>query len=81
MVGSYFWQTHTDKLVCAYYDESRKITRLFNWGKLADPLQLEIKPMNERTLTLGEEKKLLEPVTQFGFLTRETSQVSLFLCV
>lgn len=37
------WIAPTEHIVCAYYDESRKINRIFNWGKLDDAEPLEVR--------------------------------------
>jgi len=63
-----FWTAPTGHIVCAFYDESRKVSRIFNWGKLDDPESLSIKPNNERTLKLEKDD---DPVVQFSHMLRD----------
>ncbi|KAI6190827.1 hypothetical protein M3Y97_00160700 [Aphelenchoides bicaudatus] len=76
-VNSYFWQRHQGNLMCSYFDPSRTITRVFNWGKLDDVNGLECKPKGEVPLVLDfSGKRSMEPVKQLGVMQSDRPQSS-----
>jgi hypothetical protein len=60
-----FWVAPTGHIVCSFYEERNKYTRIFNWGKLNE--LLGVKAQNERKLQLGK-----DAVSHYAHFTRKT---------
>jgi len=67
---STFWTAPNNYFVCLFFDETQCITRIFNWGKSDD--LLEVRPKYERSFKLVNDNGKL---VKYGYLKRNDQYI------